>query len=201
MKKLFGIIMLGCLLSACGSSIQDASDRGELKLAGYAQEDWVTRELTIPTEDGMLTIKCYIDEKANEVCEGQLADGKVVSSEQLDAAMSVTFEDRSGFIADALIDGCESKTLLLNIDLKTQFEMPNMPLCFYINSDTLTIACDDEIVSEEEANKRNSAYRNALAANILKAKNEALDQFISFNPGLVSEESETIYIEQLSIAH
>lgn len=188
MKKLFGMVMMACMLSACGNSIQDSNEQGSLELAGYAQENLVIRNLNIPTEDGMLNVKCYVDEAETEVCKGTFEDGNAANEEQLQSAMSITHPNTR--IDEALKDGCENNTLLVSLNFKHHENAMFLP-CHHI--DNSMMECDGEIVSLEEAEKRNNEYRKAWSGNLSQARNAMLDQFIKLNPGLVSEETEASY--------
>ena len=191
MRKLFSMVMIACLLSACGNSIQDSNEQGTLELAGYAQENPITRNLNIPTEDGMLNVKCYVDETETEICKGTFADGNEASAEQLSAAMSITHpKPMSDKLDSELKDDCENKTLLVSLYFKHNEDAMHLPCNHTLQSE---MECDGEIVSMEEAEKRNNEYRKAWFANLNKARNEMLDQFIMLNPGLVGEEIEAQY--------
>lgn len=190
MKKLFGMVMMACMLSACGNSIQDSNEQGSLELAGYAQENLVIRNLNIPTENGMLNVRCYVDEAETEVCKGTFEDGNAANEEQLQSAMSITHPNTH--IDEALKDGCENKTLLVSLSFKYYESAMFLP-CHHI--DNSTMECDGEIVSFEEAERRNNDYRKAWFGNLNQARNAMLDQFIKLNPDLVSEEIEANYRE------
>lgn len=199
MKKLFILICLASFLSACGNSdnaSEQSNETKSLKLVGVTQNALTLREMIVPTDDGSLSVTCYLDEAAKKVCKGEFVNGESATSEQVQAALGALQLDPK--IDEALKDGCENKTLLLVVEPKLALpEIDESEFCFWTDNNNTIISCDGKVVSQAEAEAINNQRLEKLKSDLSSARKAGLDKFMEINPDIVSADQAKAYLDAL----
>lgn len=199
MKKLFIFVYLAGLLSACGNSdgsSEQSNDAKSLKLVGVTQNALTLREMVVPMGDSSLSVTCYLDETAKEVCKGEYANGETAAPEQVQAVLGTLQLDPK--IDTALRAGCNNKTLLLVVEPKLALpEVDQSDFCFWTDENDNIISCDGKVVSQAEAEAINNQRLEKLKSDLSSARKAGLDKFLEVNPDLVSEDKVKAYLDAL----
>ena len=195
-RSIIAISCLAFMICACTNSNNSSSIEQTQTLVGMTENALTLLKTSIATDDGVLHVECYLDNTAQNVCAGELDNGKTVSPEQVQDVLNTLYIDPK--IDNSLKDGCENKTLLLEIELKLDLPAPNASeFCFWTDESNTIISCDGEVVSQEEAEAKNRQALEKLASDLTAARQSGLDTFMTLNPNLVSSEQAKSYVDVL----
>lgn len=199
MKRLFVFICFAGLLSACGNSdgsSEQSNAAKSLKLVGVTKNALTLREIVVPMEDSSLSVTCYLDETAKEVCKGEFANGETATPEQVQSALGSLQIDPK--IDATLRAGCDNKTLLLVVEPKLALpEVDESEFCFWTDENNTIISCDGKVVSQAEAEAINNQRLEKLKLDISSARKAGLDKFMELNPDLVNADQAKAYLDAL----
>ena len=193
------LLPLVLFVSACGNSdnlSEQQSDAKIQKLVGVTQNALTLREMVVPMEDSSLSVTCYLDETAKEVCKGEFANGKAATPEQVQSVLgSLQLDPR---IDATLNAGCDNKTLLLVVEPKFALpEVDDSDFCFWTDENNTIISCDGKVVSQAEAEAINNQRLEKLKSDISSARKAGLDKFMELNPDLVNADQAKAYLDAL----
>lgn len=199
MKRLFVFICFAGLLSACGNSdgsSEQSNAAKSLKLVGVTKNALTLREIVVPMEDSSLSVTCYLDETAKEVCKGEFANGETATPEQVQSALGSLQIDPK---IDAILRAeCDNKTLLLVVEPKLALpEVDESEFCFWTDENNTIISCDGKVVSQAEAEAINNQRLGKLKLDISSARKAGLDKFMELNPDLVNADQAKAYLDAL----
>lgn len=199
MKRLFVFICFAGLLSACGNSdgsSEQSNAAKSLKLVGVTKNALTLREIVVPMEDSSLSVTCYLDETAKEVCKGEFANGETATPEQVQSALGSLQIDPK--IDATLRAECDNKTLLLVVEPKLALpEVDESEFCFWTDENNTIISCDGKVVSQAEAEAINNQRLEKLKLDISSARKAGLDKFMELNPDLVNADQAKAYLDAL----
>ena len=199
MKRLFVFICFAGLLSACGNSdgsSEQSNAAKSLKLVGVTKNALTLREIVVPMEDSSLSVTCYLDETAKEVCKGEFANGETATPEQVQSALGSLQIDPK--IDATLRAECDNKTLLLVVEPKLALpDVDESEFCFWTDENNTIISCDGKVVSQAEAEAINNQRLEKLKLDISSARKAGLDKFMELNPDLVNADQAKAYLDAL----
>lgn len=199
MKKQLLFLLIASILTGCGQSDKSSSKSGDAeyhKLVGVSQQALIFRELSVPTEKGSLNVTCYLDDRAQEVCKGEYANGESVPADLAEQMLTALQIDPN--IGLALQSDCKNKTLLLSAELKLDLpEADSSEFCFWTDENNAAISCNGKSVSQAEAEAINNQRLEKLKSDLSAARKSALEAFVAINPDLVSEAQKNAYASSL----